>query len=102
MYGRSSSAEREVARRRSPSASGAAPPSASSSGGSASIWRASWRAEPLGAQQIADAHAAARGLALVGRADALAGGADALPGALLAQAVDLAVVRQGQVRARRR
>ena len=33
-------------------------------------------AETLGAEQIADAHAGARGLALVGRADPLAGGAD--------------------------
>ena len=47
-------------------------PAPSSSGSSASIWRASCAAKPLGVQQIADAQAGARGLALVGRADPLA------------------------------
>ena len=57
-------------------------------------------AEPLGVQQIADPHAGARGLALVGRADPLARGADGVLGAFVAQPIDLAVVRQRQVRAR--
>ena len=53
-------------------------------------------AQALAAEQIADAHAAATGLGLVGRADAAPGGAD---GALatLAHLLDALVVRQDHV-----
>ena len=56
------------------------------------------RPKTLGPKQIADAQADARRLALVGRPDPLLGGPDAAR-AILAQAIDLQVVRQGQVRA---
>jgi hypothetical protein len=55
------------------------------------------RAEALRPQEIAHADADARGLALVGRADPAPGGAD-VARALLAQAIDLLVVGQRDVR----
>ena len=61
-----------------------------------------WRIAPaqrLGVGEVADADAAARDLVLVGRADAARGRPDlALAAPRLAQQVELAVVRQDEVR----
>ena len=62
------------------------------------LWRTAL-AQRVGVRQVADANAAPRDLVLVGRADAARGRADlALAAPRLAQQVELAVIRQDQVR----
>ena len=62
------------------------------------LWR-DGAAQRLGVRQVADAHAAPRDLVLVGRADAARRRPDlALAAARLAQQIELAVIRQDQVR----
>ena len=62
------------------------------------LWRTAL-AQRVGVREVADANAAARDLVLVGRADAARGRADlALAAPRLAQQIQLAVIRQDQVR----